>query len=169
LHENSENPSGGPAPGGRSGYGKSLDPDNPRAFRCQADYLRALGQLDKALQSVERAIRLDSQPEDLARDYLLKGVIIASSGNLPAAMDALKKAASLDPADPLVFFDLAIVYHAQAFEDESDRAYAEAIRLTTKSRSIAVPVSQIQPPSKRGKPTTDHPERHLLAPPPPPP
>lgn len=125
------------------------DPNNPRAFRCQATYYRAVLRFDKAAQAAQRAIKLASEPEELALDYVTYGAVLGSSSQLKAAEDAFSKAKSLDPNNPIVLYDLAVVYHAQKRDPESDVAYAEAVRLTAQGRRFPVPASQISPPSKR--------------------
>lgn len=128
------------------------DPKNPRGFRYQATYFRATGRLDQAAQQIQRAITLTSDdPVERTRNYIAYGVILGDAGQVDAALKAFAQAQSIDPADPIVFYDLAIAYHAQKRDGESDRAYSEAIRLTAKRRGFPVSAAQRIPPSKRKK------------------
>jgi tetratricopeptide (TPR) repeat protein len=147
------------------------DSQNPRAFRCQATYFRAIGKLDQAAQTIQIAIRLARADRDeRARDYITQGAILGDAGKLDAALQAFGKAKDIDPTNLLVFYDLAEVYHAKKRDQDSDLAYAEAIRLTAKTRGFAVPSAQNIPPSKRvdwtehffvGVPPSYGPSRHV--------
>ena len=126
------------------------DPQNPRAFRLQAIYFRAILQPEQAAQAIQRAIALaTTDPEERARDYITQGAILSDAGNADAAIKTFRKAKNIDPTNPLVLYDLAEIYHREKRDQESNDAYNEAIRLTAKTRGFAIPVSQNIPPSQR--------------------
>jgi len=101
-------------------------PDYARAWLNQAAALLAIRQTERAESSARRAIQLAPHWADA---QLVLGNVLAMAGRKPAALDAWREAARLEPRNPQLQHQ-----HAMALEDHGDlagaqRAYENALRV----------------------------------------
>ena len=84
------------------------------------------GKIDEALADFEAVIK--ASPE-LADGYLARGLVKKNKGDLEWAEKDIRKAATISPGDFTMQANLALILAKRGKQTESDRAFADAIRL----------------------------------------
>lgn len=112
---------------------QQLDPHNPRYVLMRAQIAYAADREDEARTLVEEAVALKGNYSDAL--YFLSQIDIAT-GDVPAAIAAAQAVTTLEPNNPVRFFQLGLLYYAAeqytnaaaAFERATalDRQYANA-------------------------------------------
>ncbi|MBZ5569193.1 MAG: tetratricopeptide repeat protein [Acidobacteriia bacterium] len=87
----------------------ALDPSDLELPRQLAEALQTIGQLEEAIEVLEKLTRRDSNSPELFIDL---GYALFAHGNSTGARQALERAAALRPADKAVLFALAQLYQA---------------------------------------------------------
>jgi tetratricopeptide (TPR) repeat protein len=95
----------------------------------------SLGKISPAKKSVfsktirkQREENLD-QTQTEARLYREEGLSLQNTDDIEGALSLFQKAISLDPAYPVVYNDIGIVYEAMGFPDRAEAAYLKAVKL----------------------------------------
>src|SRR6185503_12387256 len=101
-------------------------PGMPRAMYGLAKGFRAAGQLPQSLNALRKAVEV--APSDGSAWYQL-GVVESDLADNRAAIEHLRRAASLDPNLPGVHTTLARVQFAEAQLDDAAAALDEALRI----------------------------------------
>lgn len=110
-----------------------LEPDNERAFRVKASYLRAMDKPRDAIRSLETA--RDLKPDEF-RTYAALGLIYIDLGDLPRAEGALSKAVSLEPADYNSLTNLGVASTRQRRYEKALEYYNRALKLAPKFEGL---------------------------------
>lgn len=100
----------------------SLDPKLTEAHNLLGVAFDKKGFGDRAKESFERAVRLEEDAETLNN----LGFALYQSGNYRAAVDRLKRAAKLAPADERILNNLGLAYCRLGKIDEAYKAFARA-------------------------------------------
>jgi tetratricopeptide (TPR) repeat protein len=112
----------------RSAFERELriDPTNANAAYELGELHRKAGELEAALELFRAAVRHDGD-----FDEALVGLArtLAASGRAQAAIEPLRKAASLKPDNEVIYYHLARAYGALGNKAEQDKALAEYRRL----------------------------------------
>lgn len=100
-------------------------PDYARAWLNQAAALLAVRQLDRAEASARRAIQLAPHWGDA---QLVLGNVLDANGRKPAALDAWREAARLEPANPGFQYQFALALEHSGDCAGAQRAYEACLR-----------------------------------------
>lgn len=100
----------------------SLDPKLTEAHNLLGVAFDKKGFADRAKESFERAVKLEEDAETLNN----LGFALYQNGNYRAAVDRLKRAAKLAPADERILNNLGLAYCRLGKIDEAYKAFARA-------------------------------------------
>ena len=84
-----------------------------------------MGELDKALQSFDRALELDTKYSDAWNN---RGLVFLKLGRLPEAIIALDRSIELDPKDGNTWYNLARVYGAMKNKEQTLSSLKRALQ-----------------------------------------
>jgi len=93
-------------------------------YDAGATYLR-LGQLDRALESFDRALAMDS---GMADAYNAKGVVFTRRSEYDKAIAMYEQALALNPTDAGFRINIALTYHIQGKSGDAQQAYDQAVQ-----------------------------------------
>ncbi len=93
--------------------------------------LKDSGDYSTAVHVLDRAIRIDSPPNNFKKTLALanKGLALIKKGDKPQGLDALKEAVRLDPNDGWARFQLAEALLDQGHKDEGLKTLEKAVEL----------------------------------------
>lgn len=113
------------------------------------------GDMEGALKLFAAAIRVDAQPRYLSRAALCA----TSAGELPAAEEYAKKAASLEPESPSYARILADVYRASGKLEQAEKTLVHALGLKSENdilaKELAADLSDVRADLARRSPRTN--------------
>jgi tetratricopeptide (TPR) repeat protein len=102
----------------------ALTPDHRELVRLRALVLHAQKRYDETIALLHQAIA--RQPGD-QRLYNNLGSALAESGDMPAAVEAFRKACDVDPAEAVSWFNLGKALDSLQRADEAERALVQAL------------------------------------------
>jgi tetratricopeptide (TPR) repeat protein len=108
-----------------------IDPTNADAAYELGEIVRRAGDLDKARELFELAVKSDP---DFEQGLVGLGRVMLSQGKADLAVPRLARAVSLNPQDDVAWFHLWQAHRALGQEQERDKAQAEFQRLRARKR-----------------------------------
>ena len=114
----------------------------PRAFRPHYNRARALndlGRTQEARQALETAIELNAR---FAPSLQLLGTIERSAGNMPRAVEFLRRAAELDSRNPIVHYDLGLAASQAGRPEVAIRHWEAVLSLDPKHKEAMYNLAQ---------------------------
>jgi tetratricopeptide (TPR) repeat protein len=108
-----------------------IDPTNADAAYELGEIQRKAGDLDKARELFELAVKSDPEFE---QGLVGLGRVLVAQGKADLALPPLAKAVSLDPEDEVAYFQLWQAHRALGHREEQEKAQAEFQRLRSRSR-----------------------------------
>ena len=108
-----------------------VDPSNADAAYELGEIVRKAGDLDKARELFELAVKSDPEFE---QGLVGLGRVLVSQGKADLAVPPLAKAVSLNPEDDVAWFQLWQAHRALGHREEQEKAQAEFQRLRSRKR-----------------------------------
>lgn len=105
------------------------DPNQSEALYYKALSLGNLGEFEKAIGEVEKAIEIDSTED---RYWCDKGNFLARTENYDEAIECFDEAIRLNPADPVIWCNKGFTYLEEDKFEESLESYTKALELNPK-------------------------------------
>jgi len=109
----------------------AFDPNSGRAYNNRAAVFMGLGNLNRAQQDFERAAELGTDPPEQALWNL--GTLFMRRGDLPRAVDALHRAARLNPNNASLFKQLGDLYLQMGNLGAARDQYATYVHLSNRA------------------------------------